>query len=997
MLLGLVGILVPILIHLLNRSRAKVLDWGAMRFLLASLTSQNRRILIEEMILLALRCLVVALVVLAMAQLYLLTRPTIPWGIVLPAFFGAVVCVAVAGAMWAHRAARWALLAAALALAVAAGAATAIERYLQGLKWASASGEADVAILIDASLSMTVDVEGRTNFARAVEEVRDVVAACEPGDAISILLAGPVPRAVVAVPTPDRRELAEALEALAPVGGTMNVLEAFNAAAASLAEGRNAVKKIVLITDGQNVGWDLRSKARWEFLAEGLDSLPTRPRVFCRILALPSGFRNAALADVALSRKVVGTDRPVTISVKVMNTGSGLIQPSRVELIVDGKQVDSRDKITPIRAKATETVAFEYRFPEAGRRLVSARVVMPDDHLPGDDSTARVIDVIDKLAVLIVDGTPSSRLLGGAGAYIDIALTPKELPSGKDGQSQIANGESQIAFLVEPRVVPAPDIATVENLGDYAAVVLANVPRLPASVAADLASFVERGGGLLIAPGARARPTFYDGWHTKAGVAVTPARLAERRSADATPARLRTKSFSHPALALLADAKLSDAPSALVKSYWKLAANERDPQVRVGGRLDTGEPFLVEGKLGRGRVLMTATSLDHKGSNRPALKSFVPMVHELVYYLASPMVLDANMDPGTEATLELRARRRSGAGSCRGSGLRAEYFRDANLAELAASQVDPTVDFDWQQGSPQPLRRSDGFSVRWTGWVEPRYSERYTFCIVADDGARLWVDGQLLIEAWQEQSAEEHKGSMALRAGRRYPIRMEYYENGGDAVARLLWYSPSQRKEAIPQSQLHPSWRGSAPREDGPADVVEVITPSGRTGQAKLTSDGGMLRVSYTGTEEPGLYTLKLPADLAELYAPEAADGEGVPFVVLSKVEESCLDALAEDDLGQAAQHLDLFTTERADELTAAVTGSVPMGAQLWKYFAIGALLVLLGEIAVSRWITVQRRLHATETVAFGSDEAAEVESFRERAKRLLAVPSKPTETVAKP
>ena len=87
MLFGLLLIAVPILIHLLNRSRAKVLDWGAMRFLLASLTSQNRRILIEEIILLVMRCLLVALVVMAIARPFLSSRARVPWAIVLRRYF----------------------------------------------------------------------------------------------------------------------------------------------------------------------------------------------------------------------------------------------------------------------------------------------------------------------------------------------------------------------------------------------------------------------------------------------------------------------------------------------------------------------------------------------------------------------------------------------------------------------------------------------------------------------------------------------------------------------------------------------------------------------------------------------------------------------------------------------------------------------------------------------------------------------------------------------
>ena len=992
MLFGLLAIAVPIVIHLLNRSKAKVLDWGAMRFLLASLTSQNRRILIEEIILLAMRCVLVALVVLAIARPFLPSRSRVPWAIVLPAVLGAAVCVGVMGAMWAHRGARWGLLAAAVALVAVACTASAVERWWQELRWARGRGERDVAILLDASMSMTLRVEGRTNFERAVEEARTVVDACLPGDAVCLLLAGPVPRPVVATPTADRREIRAALERLQPIGGSMGVLEALNAAAAALAEGNNASKKIVLITDGQNVGWDVRSEARWRFLAEGLKDLPSEPKIVCRRLALPKGLRNAAVADVGFSRKVVGTDRPVKIHVKVMNTGTGTMKPGEVELSVEGAKVATERIVTEIEPRATETVTFEHRFARPGPRLVSARILGRDD-LAADDAASRVLNVIDKLSVLIVDGAPSARPLGGAAAFIDIALTPRReeeppspapKPKGKRG--------GQPRYLVEPKVVPAPEIGTVTDLGRYAAIVLANVPRLPDAAAASLARYVQAGGGLLLAPGIRAKPTFYNAWVTQAAEPVAPARLADRRNAADEPARLEPKTFGHPALRLVAASVQSDAGSALIKAYWKLDANERDPDVRVGGRLHTGEPFLVERKLGKGYVLMTAAPLDPSGGNLPALKSFVPLIHELVYYLAAPMMLDANVAPGTEATLELREA--TAGGPAAGRGLRAEYFDSKDLTRLAATRTDPTVDFAWGQGRPHPSVHPDSFSVRWTGYVRPRYSERYTFHAETDDGVRLWVDGKRLIDAWRDQAASEQRGSIALTAGRRHKLKLEYYEGSSEAVAKLRWSSRSQRKEIVPQSQLIPAASVQGPPGAGAegALTAEVITPSQQRRPARLAVADGLLRVSFGETQEPGLYTLLLPPALAEIYGPQGAE-KGLPFVVLGRVEESFLDVLSATDLDLAGQHVDIFETERTDEMASAVAGGMP-GEELWKYLAFGALFVLLAEIAITRWVAVQRRLHTVEAVSFGG-EGVDIQTFQQRARQLLTVPSEPTEPVS--
>ncbi len=125
------------------------------------------------------------------------------------------------------------------------------------------------------------------------------------------------------------------------------------------------------------------------------------------------------------------------------------------------------------------------------------------------------------------------------------------------------------------------------------------------------------------------------------------------------------------------------------------------------------------------------------------------------------------------------------------------------------TRLDYTVNYDWAGGAPTASMGPDEFSVRWTGMVVPRYSETYTFYTTTDDGVRLWVDGQLLIDHWQPQAPTEWSGTIALEAGRQYSVRMEYYEQGGGAMAWLKWSSASRAKEIIPQSRLLPCWKAA--------------------------------------------------------------------------------------------------------------------------------------------------------------------------------------------
>ncbi|MBC7908881.1 MAG: fibronectin type III domain-containing protein, partial [Pyrinomonadaceae bacterium] len=140
-----------------------------------------------------------------------------------------------------------------------------------------------------------------------------------------------------------------------------------------------------------------------------------------------------------------------------------------------------------------------------------------------------------------------------------------------------------------------------------------------------------------------------------------------------------------------------------------------------------------------------------------------------------------------------------------GTGLRGQYYDNTNFTTLRLTRTDATVNFNWGSGSPAGNIGADTFSVRWTGQVQARFSQTYTFYTTSDDGVRLWVNGVQLINNWTNHSATENSGTITLAANQKYDITMEYYENTGSAVARLSWSSASQAKQIIPQIQLYPS------------------------------------------------------------------------------------------------------------------------------------------------------------------------------------------------
>ena len=677
MLFGLIGVAIPIVIHLLNRRRAQLVDWGAMQFLLASLASRNRRILLEEILLMAVRCLAVGLIALAMARPFLPSHGGPPWAAALVALPAVAILGAVGAVMWSRRWVRLAAMAAAAVLAVLAATALARADWLSRQRWASTAGAQDIAIVIDGSMSMTLSSEQQMNFRRAISEARAVVNACRPADTVSLILGGTFPQEIVPTGISDRKELFARLDALAPSEGSLQVLQSLNSAGASLARGHNPGKRIVLITDGQDVGWDLpaqqaappgaratalpadggqKNEERWRWLARSLSvGLLQPPKIVCRFLPTPAEFQNLCVDELAFSRGVVGTDRSVRIDVKVTNTGTAPAGPCQLELLIDGVAV-GRQTVGEVAPSASQTLHFPHRFDRPGDRLVTARLVHEDD-MPADNSTVRLLKVIDELPVLIIEGTPSAE--PGAGTFMRIALSPGGLAGGPATPATATSRdarEQELRNLVAPEVIDAPSVAKLTDLSRYRMVILADVPMLPEALANELGSFVRDGGGLLIVPGdleglkGAPQTRFYETWTDTAGKPICPAKLAQKISSLELPVRLADRTFTHPALELAADY----VGPVLVNTYWRLEPYEKDPAVRVGGYFDSGHPFLVARAAGKGHVVMIATSLDGRQNNLPRVRAcFVPLVHELVYFLASSPATGGNFQSGAEVSIPL--------------------------------------------------------------------------------------------------------------------------------------------------------------------------------------------------------------------------------------------------------------------------------------------------------------------------------------------------------
>jgi len=128
-----------------------------------------------------------------------------------------------------------------------------------------------------------------------------------------------------------------------------------------------------------------------------------------------------------------------------------------------------------------------------------------------------------------------------------------------------------------------------------------------------------------------------------------------------------------------------------------------------------------------------------------------------------------------------------------------EYWSNRTLSgDPVLVRNDRDINFDWGKGSPSDSLPIDDFSARWTRKV-PLESSLYRFHILADDGIRLWIDGQLRYDAWRDQEARDMTLDLNMSKGT-HEIKVEYYEHGGGARVHVWWERIS--------SPTYPDWKG---------------------------------------------------------------------------------------------------------------------------------------------------------------------------------------------
>jgi len=128
-------------------------------------------------------------------------------------------------------------------------------------------------------------------------------------------------------------------------------------------------------------------------------------------------------------------------------------------------------------------------------------------------------------------------------------------------------------------------------------------------------------------------------------------------------------------------------------------------------------------------------------------------------------------------------------------GLTTDFYNGQNFEKLETTITKSNLDFDWNDGKSRPEGINQHYySIRFTGQVQADETGEYTFVTTSNDGIRVWVDKQLIIDNWTDHGMQVDMGKIKLQKGKKYSIKMEYYQTLGGAITKLAWITPTESK-----------------------------------------------------------------------------------------------------------------------------------------------------------------------------------------------------------
>ena len=229
-----------------------------------------------------------------------------------------------------------------------------------------------------------------------------------------------------------------------------------------------------------------------------------------------------------------------------------------------------------------------------------------------------------------------------------------------------------------------------------------------------------------------------------------------------------------------------------------------------------------------------------------------------------------------------------------GAGLRAEYFDNRTLSGAPkVTRIDSQIQFNWLTGPVEGIGH-EGFSVRWTGKLTAPSPGTYTLALSADDGCRMFIDGKMVIDHWVESQETPISVALDLKAGETHDIQVEYFQAGGEAVAKLNWLRPgknrfAQAEEAAKSSDIAIVFVGTMGQEGEGGDRPSMDLPGGQDGLIKAVTAANKRTIVVLNTGTPVTMTnwLKDVPGLIETWFPGQEGGAALASVIFGKTNPS--------------------------------------------------------------------------------------------------------------
>ncbi|MCA8995419.1 MAG: BatA domain-containing protein [Planctomycetaceae bacterium] len=580
--------LAPVLLHLFDRRRNVVIEWGAMQFLQEAATQRTSARKLKQWLLLLLRVLAVAALIFAMA------RP-----------------------------------------------------LLQG-SWFGREELGETVLVLDNSLSMLRKNGESTQCQAAVDRALAVVDELPQGEYVRVLLSSPYPIWVTAgsvrIDDISRTSVADQLKELSASQGTSDLLSSLFTAVQAELQPLQQQRRVILLTDGQAHDWSLEEEQSWQRFQQVLTDAPVPTSLKIIEVSESNGTgENLSVASLTSNRMTVGPGQPFQLTAQIQNFGTETTSPTSVVWSVDGDELHS-SHVPDLDSGGVHDVVWKYSLSDPGVYSLKCSLDAEDD-LPADNVSEFVIEVVEQMPVLLVEGSPELADLQRDAFFVEAAL------GWVDGERKIERG----VYL--PTVV-TPDRLSFLDLSEFQAIVIPNLTSLEQEAVDRLQDFVSGGGGLWLAMGPRTDIDTFNERLFADGNGLAPLgldRIVDEAPGDDEQPETKMNPFvsEHPATRQLTDTDQLDLGEVTVSRRFRFIPAPPGEEASVLLSLTNGEPVAVENVFGRGRVVVQALPLRMQWSGLARSQSFVVMVHDWMDYLMEPLATRYNLQPGEPLAVRL--------------------------------------------------------------------------------------------------------------------------------------------------------------------------------------------------------------------------------------------------------------------------------------------------------------------------------------------------------